>query len=114
MGGPMTETVTIRNGIDVDQLQATIAHVQDDAAAATFTFRASSQWQDGMFNIGRIGAFDHAGERLRPAGAEGLVGQGAAKRQPSRSVLHARTQQLRETMRSSDLELVASTWHIHV
>ena len=33
-----------------------------DAAAATFTFRASSQWQDGMFNIGRIGAFDHAGE----------------------------------------------------
>lgn len=29
----MTETVTIRNGIDVDQLQATIAHVQDDAAA---------------------------------------------------------------------------------
>lgn len=58
----MTETVTIRNGIDVDQLQATIGHVQDDAAAATFTFRATSEWQDGMYNVGRIGPFDHAGE----------------------------------------------------
>jgi uncharacterized OsmC-like protein len=57
----MTETVTIRNGIDVDQLLATIRAVQDDPAAGTFTFRASSRWQDGTYNIGEIGRFVHAG-----------------------------------------------------
>ena len=37
----MTETLTIRNGIDVDQLLATIETIKDDPAVGTFTFRAS-------------------------------------------------------------------------
>ena len=58
----MTETMTVRNGIDVGQLQGTIDLVREDAGAAAFTFRASSHWEDGMRNQGRIEAFEHAGE----------------------------------------------------
>jgi hypothetical protein len=57
----MAEAVTIRNGIDVDQLLATIEAVKEDAAVGTFTFRASSRWQDGTYNVGEIGRFVHAG-----------------------------------------------------
>ncbi|WP_052669672.1 OsmC family protein [Nitriliruptor alkaliphilus] len=54
-------TTTLRNGIDVDQLLRTIDAVQDDADVASFTFRASSTWQDGTLNTGRIHGFTHAG-----------------------------------------------------
>ena len=57
----MTVT-TVRNGIDVDQLLQTIAATQQDAAAGTFTFRASSSWQEGTHSIGSIQGFAHAGE----------------------------------------------------
>lgn len=55
-------TTTVRNGIDVDQLLATIKAIEDDAAVGTFTFRAQSNWKDGTYNIGTIGGFTHAGE----------------------------------------------------
>lgn len=55
-------TTTLRNGIDVDQLMGTIEATQDDAAVGTFTFRASSSWEDGTYNTGRVHAFTHAGE----------------------------------------------------
>jgi uncharacterized OsmC-like protein len=58
----MTETVTIRNGIDVDRLVATIEAIKENAALGAFTFRASSRWQDGTHNIGEIGRFVHAGQ----------------------------------------------------
>ena len=58
----MTETVTIRNGIDVDQLLATIEAMKDDPAVGTFTFRASSRWEEGTYNVGEIGRFIHAGQ----------------------------------------------------
>ena len=58
----MTETVTIRNGIDVDQLLATIDAVNKDPAVGTFKFRASSRWQNGTYNVGEIGRFIHAGQ----------------------------------------------------
>lgn len=58
----MTQTATVRNGIDVDQLLATIEAVRDDRAVGTFTFRASSRWEDGTRNTGEIGTFVHAGE----------------------------------------------------
>jgi uncharacterized OsmC-like protein len=58
----MTETVTIRNGIDVDQLLATIDAVNNDPAVGTFTFRASSRWESGTHNVGEIGRFIHAGQ----------------------------------------------------
>lgn len=57
----MTVT-TVRNGIDVDQLLQTIAATQQDAAVGTFTFRASSSWQEGTHSIGSIQGFAHAGE----------------------------------------------------
>jgi uncharacterized OsmC-like protein len=57
----MSTTVTVRNGIDVDQLVATIAAVEDDPNLGSFTFRATSSWEKGTHNTGRIGAFWHAG-----------------------------------------------------
>lgn len=54
-------TTTVRNGIDVDQLVETIDATREDPAVGTFTFRASSEWKDGTYNIGRIGPFTHAG-----------------------------------------------------
>jgi uncharacterized OsmC-like protein len=54
-------TTTLRNGIDVDQLVATIGAIEDDANIASFTFRASSTWEDGTLNTGKIHGFTHAG-----------------------------------------------------
>ena len=56
------QTTTIRNGIDVDQLMRTIEATGTDEAVGTFTFRASSTWQDGTHSVGRIQGFTHAGE----------------------------------------------------
>lgn len=61
----MAETTTLSNGIDVEQLMATIDATQQDPAVGTFTFRATSTWENGTHNIGRIEAFTHAGERDR-------------------------------------------------
>lgn len=58
----MATTTTVRNGIDVEQLMQTIEATQADPDIATFTFRASSSWQDGTHSIGRIHGFDHAGQ----------------------------------------------------
>ncbi len=54
-------TTTLTNGIDVEQLLQTIGAIQDDADIASFTFRASSTWQDGTLNTGTIHGFAHAG-----------------------------------------------------
>lgn len=59
----MTETVTTRNGIDIDALLATVAAVEADAAVGEFTFRAASAWRGGTHNAGRIGGFVHAGSQ---------------------------------------------------
>jgi uncharacterized OsmC-like protein len=82
----MTETVTIRNGVDVDQLVATIEAIKDEPTAASFTFRATSRWQDGTHNLGEIGRFLQAGredetrmEPFRLVGDEPPVLLGANK-----------------------------------
>lgn len=59
----MTQTTTVRNGIDVEQLLTTIEAVKDDPQVASFTFRTSSRWEDGTYNLGEIGKFLHAGEQ---------------------------------------------------
>ena len=59
----MSTTVNLTNGIDVDQLMATIGAVQDDANVGTFTFRARSTWENGTRSLGQIGSFDHAGQK---------------------------------------------------
>ncbi|MDR7300091.1 OsmC family protein [Haloactinomyces albus] len=58
----MTRTTTVRNGIDVDQLLATIETIKDDPQVGSFTFRASSRWEEGTHNVGAIGRFLHAGQ----------------------------------------------------
>ncbi len=58
----MADTVTVRNGIDVDQLLETIDAVKNHEDVGRFTFRASSRWEDGTYNVGEIGRFVHAGE----------------------------------------------------
>jgi hypothetical protein len=57
----MTETTTVRNGVDVDQLLATIEQLGQDPQVGRFTFRASSTWVDGTHSRGRIHGFEHAG-----------------------------------------------------
>jgi len=57
----MNTTITVRNGIDVDQLVGTIGAIKDDPKLGMFTFRASSSWKDGTYNKGSIQAFTHAG-----------------------------------------------------
>lgn len=57
----MATTITVRNGIDVDQLLETIRAVEEDPALGSFTFRAKSAWEDGTHNTGEIRGFTHAG-----------------------------------------------------
>ena len=54
-------TITVRNGVDVDRLVATIGAVQQDPKVATFTFKAASTWESGGRNKGTIQGFNHAG-----------------------------------------------------
>jgi uncharacterized OsmC-like protein len=54
-------TITIRNGVDVDRLVATIGAVQGNAQIGEFTFRARSKWETGGRNRGEIREFEHAG-----------------------------------------------------
>ena len=57
----MTTTSTSTNGIDIGALVDTIDAVKDDRTAGSFTFRATSSWQEGTHNVGTIGTFVHAG-----------------------------------------------------
>lgn len=59
----MTDTTAAPtdNGIDVARLVDTVQAIDDDPNLASFTFRASSSWQEGTYNIGEISTFTHAG-----------------------------------------------------
>jgi uncharacterized OsmC-like protein len=54
-------TTTIRNGVDVDRLVATIDAIKQNTSLAQFTFRAKSTWESGARSKGRIDGFKHAG-----------------------------------------------------
>ena len=54
-------TVTSRNGINVDQLVATIGAITDDPNVARMTFRARTDWHGGTHSSAQIGTFSHAG-----------------------------------------------------
>jgi uncharacterized OsmC-like protein len=63
-------TVTVRNGINVDQLVGTVAAIQQDPKLATMTFKATTKWQEGTHSRTEVGPFVHAGkqdESRRPA-----------------------------------------------
>ena len=67
-------TITARNGVNVDQLMATIGAVQQDPNVAAFTFKASSTWRSGARNDGEIKDFVHAGRPAARPEAFRLVG----------------------------------------
>lgn len=67
-------TLTIRNGIDVDQLVATIGAIKEQPSVSTFTFKATTDWKDGTLNHARIGEFVHNGERVERPQPFDLVG----------------------------------------
>jgi uncharacterized OsmC-like protein len=67
-------TVTVRNGIDVDQLVATIGAIQDHPPISTFTFKATTAWKDGTLNHAEIGDFIHNGERVERPEPFSLIG----------------------------------------
>ena len=55
-------TVTVRNGINVDQLVATIGAIQKEPGLAGMTFKAKTTWQEGTSSVTEIGRFTHAGK----------------------------------------------------
>ena len=60
-------TITARNGVNVDQLVATIGAIQQDPNVGAFTYKASSTWRSGAHSTGEIKDFVHAGQpALRP------------------------------------------------
>lgn len=58
----MATTATVKNGIDLDQLMETIEAIKQDPDLGSFRFRATSSWEQGTRNQGRIGSFVHAGQ----------------------------------------------------
>ena len=57
-------TITVRNGIDVNQLVATIGAIKEQPSIASFTFKATTAWKDGTLNHAEINDFIHNGERV--------------------------------------------------
>ncbi|MCP5114256.1 MAG: hypothetical protein GY953_25785 [bacterium] len=52
----------IQNGVDVDQLVATVGAIQADPAIAQFQFRAATKWVDGGHSKTTIKSFYGAGQ----------------------------------------------------
>jgi len=67
-------TITARNGVNVDQLVATIGAVADDPKIGAFTFKASSTWRSGARSDGEIKDFVHAGQTTSRPEAFRLIG----------------------------------------
>lgn len=67
-------TITARNGVNVEQLIATIGAVKQDPNVGAFTFKASSTWRSGARNEGEIKDFVHAGQATERLEAFRLVG----------------------------------------
>jgi uncharacterized OsmC-like protein len=67
-------TTTIRNGVDVDRLVATIDAIKEDPSVAKFTFRARSDWESGARNRGEIAEFEHMGATTQRSQAFKLAG----------------------------------------
>lgn len=57
----MTTARTRINGVDIDQLQETIAHIEREPELARFTFRATSQWEHGARTRTEVEGFYGAG-----------------------------------------------------
>lgn len=62
-------STTVTNGVDVDRLLGTIDALKEEPGLGAFTFRATSTWQEGTHNVGRIGGFAQAGAEDRSRAA---------------------------------------------
>lgn len=71
----MTTARTRIHGVDVDQLEETISHIESDPSLARFTFRANTKWEEGARSRTEIQGFYGAGKedesRKRPFILEG-------------------------------------------
>ena len=56
-------TVTVRNGINVDQLVGTIGAIQQEPGLAGMTFKATTSGKEGTSSVAEIGPFMHAGKQ---------------------------------------------------
>ncbi|ELY58650.1 OsmC family protein [Natronolimnohabitans innermongolicus] len=56
--------MTVRNNVDVTRLGETIDAVAEEPELGQFTFRAETEWTDGLRCVTSIGDFDQAGERV--------------------------------------------------
>ena len=66
--------MTVRNGVDVDRLVATIGAIGEDPNVASFTFKATTTWQDGGTSRAEIHGFEHMGQPTSHAEVHTLVG----------------------------------------
>lgn len=91
------DTHTLRNGVDVEQLTATIDAIQEKPELARFQFRSRTEWLAGGHSRTRIQSFYGAGReddsRVEPHRLEGdepavLLGSDAAPNAVE-AVLHA-------------------------
>ena len=57
-----TTTVNMKNGVNLDQLVGTIAHIQEQPELAKFEFRAKNNWIDGGHCVSNIKGFYGAGQ----------------------------------------------------
>lgn len=58
----MITEVNKRNGVNVDQLMATVEHVQADPSLGKFEFRAKNNWIEGGHCVTSVKSFYGAGE----------------------------------------------------
>ena len=73
----VTDTHTVRNGVDTEQLFGTLDLIKAQPELARFQFRASNRWIDGSHNRSTIKGFYAAGaedEALAPGVYEGSAG----------------------------------------
>lgn len=67
-------TITVRNGVNVDQLVGTIGAIASDTKVGAMTFKAASTWQNGARSEGEIGSFVHAGAPVERGATFRLTG----------------------------------------
>ena len=56
--------MSVRNGVDVEQLGEAIEAITEGPENGHFRFRAESEWTDALQCVTRIDDFDRAGERI--------------------------------------------------
>lgn len=55
---------TVRNGVDTEALGQAVEAISEEPAAGQFTFRADTEWTEGLKCVTTIDDFDQGGERI--------------------------------------------------